>query len=205
MSMFDLNGADFKEREVKRVFNNGKGGKVKNVIISKIEKKSVEDDVNAPDYKIFFEDENGSDINLGFWKEAKDDAGAKRELGRLLHIARAVLGADYKFPPVASYTEGVNVLSKLVKDNFKGKVFNLFVSYGNENYPKKFLTIRYFDFLESADTEEVLSKLFVKKNDLLEPLEDDSTNDTSDDLLAGDSDLGDDITDGSDLDDDNWA
>lgn len=204
MSMFDLNGADFQEREVKRIFNDGKGGKVKNVIISKVEKKSVEDDANAPDYKIFFEDENGSDINIGFWKEAKDDAGAKRELGRLLHIARAVLGKDYKFPPVSSYTEGVNVLAKLIKDNFKEKSFNLFVSYGNENYPKKFLTIRYFDFLEPADTPDALSKLFVKKNDLLEVLEDDST----DDGMNGsdiDGDLGDDITDGSDLDDDTWV
>lgn len=197
MSMFDLNGEDFKEREIKRVFNDGNGGKVSNVIISKVEKKTLDDDANAPDYKIYFEDNQGAEINIGFWKEAKDDAGAKRELSRLLHIARAVLGSDYKFPAVASYTEGVNVLSKLIKDNAQGKQFNIFVAYGTEGYPKKYLTIRYFDFIEPADTPQSESRLFTKKSDLLEPITDDSSSD--------DMEIINESVDGSDLEDDSWV
>ena len=195
--MFDLNGEDFQEKEVKRIFNNGNGGKVNNVTISKVEKKQIGEAPAAPDYRIFFADEGGAEVNIGFWREAKDDTSAKRELGRLVHIARAVLGKDYVFPSIGSYTEGVDTLSKLIATNSSGKAFNLFVAYGNEGYPKKYLTIRYFDFIETADTPESESRLFVKKNDLLSPITEDAPVGSDGDVFSSGSE--------SDLDDDSWV
>lgn len=168
--MFDLNGEDFQEKEVKGIFNGGEAGKVTNVKINDVEKKSIDGAPGAPDYKVYFEDENGQLINVGFWKSPKNE---KIEVQRALHIARAVLGKDYKFPTVNSCEEAIDSLMKLIKQNFKDKSFNVFVCYGNVDYPSKYLGLRYFDFVETSDTPDSMSKLFTRKNDQMTRIEED--------------------------------
>ena len=174
MSMFDLNGEDFQEREIKGIFNAGNAGKAENIKIKEVIKKQVDDAPGAPDYKVIFADVDDQVINVGFWKEPKNE---KVEVSRALHIARAVLGKDYKFPAVKDCADALNKLMKLVSKESKGKLFNLYTNYGTEAYPKKYLTVRYFDFLEPADFEGN-SKLFKKKDDLLESVFQDESSDT---------------------------
>lgn len=196
--MFDLNGEDFQEKEIKGIFNAGVAGKAENIQIKEVIKKQVDDAPGGPDYKVIFEDSDGQVINIGFWKEPKNE---KVEVSRALHVARAVLGKDYKFPAVSGCADAINKLMKLVAKECKGKLFNLYTNYGTENYPKKYLTVRYFDFIEPADFEGN-SKLFKKKDDLLESIlkDDASTNThstTSDEGVTPDA-------PGSDDDDDSW-
>lgn len=197
MSMFDLNGDDFQEKELKGIFNTGKAGKAENIKIKEVIKKQVDDAPGGPDYKVIFEDSDGQVINVGFWKEPKNE---KVEVSRALHVARAVVGKDYKFPAVNDCADAINKILKIVAKEFKGKLFNLYTNYGTEGYPKKYLTVRYFDFIEPADFEGN-SKLFKKKDDLLEQLKEDG-----DDKPSHNSDIKADtpIDGGVGNDDDDW-
>lgn len=158
----DLNGQEFKDKEIK-IFNKGETGKAKNVKLT-VEKKELDAAPNHPDYRIVFTDEEGS-VNTGFYREPKNE---QIEIKRLLHVARAVLGKDYQFPKVNGTTEAIDVLVKLIRDNSNDKLFNVFVTHGNEYKPSKYLGLRYFDFVESSDTPESESKLFAKKDDIMD-------------------------------------
>lgn len=165
--MIDLNGVDFAEKVIK-VFNNGVGGKVDNVTI-KVEKKSLDGHVNAPDYNVVFTDSEGASASAGFYYEGNEQI----LISRALHVGRAVLGAEYKFPPAENTKDALNKIMKLIKDNSEGKLFNTFCTYGNANYkPSQYLNIRFFDFIEPADTEN--TRLRVKNGDLLEKVAQDA-------------------------------
>ncbi len=164
--MFDLNGEDFQEREVKAIFNNAKAGKVDGVTIKGVDKKPMDGAPGAPDYNVVIAD-GISEIRVGFWKEPKN---AKVELGRALSIARALVGKDFVFPKATDETAAaaLDVIMKVIRDNISAKLFNVFVNYGTAGYPKQYLTIRYFDFIEPADIPEANTRLRVKPDDLLE-------------------------------------
>lgn len=165
--MIDLNGVDFAEKVVK-VFNNGVGGKVDNVTI-KVEKKSLDGHVNAPDFNVVFTDSEGASASAGFYYEGNEQI----LISRALHVGRAVLGADYKFPAAETAKDALNKIMTLVKDNGEGKLFNTFCTYGNANYkPSQYLNIRFFDFIEPADVEN--TRLRVKNGDLLEKVAQDA-------------------------------
>jgi hypothetical protein len=177
--MIDLNGVDFAEKVVK-VFNNGVGGKVDNVTI-KVEKKSLDGHVNAPDYNVVFTDSEGASASAGFYYEGNEQI----LISRALHVGRAVLGAEYKFPPAENTKDALNKIMKLIKDNSEGKLFNTFCTYGNANYkPSQYLNIRFFDFIEPADTEN--TRLRVKNGDLLEKVAQDAPTTKASDAGADD-------------------
>ena len=173
--MFDLNEKKF---EGTVIFNNGKGGLVKDVNIS-VEKRKMEEPDTYPNYKLVVSD-GVAKINQGFYypkananKTAEANAqGEAREVGRIVHIARAVLGQDYVLPKVESAKEAYDVLFELVNKNAEGKTFNVFATYGTTGYPSKFLGLRYFNFIESADSNP--SRLRTGASDLLERLEQDA-------------------------------
>lgn len=176
INMFDLNSSEFQGTSV---FNGGNAGLVKNVEIS-VEKK--QDDSNNPDYKIIAKDSLGT-INVGFYyvtaNQNKTDEEniryAKMQVGRVLHAAKAVVGADYKFPVISSSKEAYDVLFKLIMDNIEGKKFNIYASYGTNDRPSKYLGFRYFNFIEPADTNP--TTLYPKNTDLLtKPVQDDDSN-----------------------------
>jgi hypothetical protein len=177
--MIDLNGVDFAEKVIK-VFNNGVGGKVDNVTI-KVEKKSLDGHVNAPDYNVVFTDSEGASASAGFYYEGNEQI----LISRALHVGRAVLGAEYKFPPAENTKDALNKIMKLIKDNSEGKLFNTFCTYGNANYkPSQYLNIRFFDFIEPADTEN--TRLRVKNGDLLEKVAQDAPTTKASDAGADD-------------------
>lgn len=165
--MINLNSDNFKEKEFAPRFNAGKAGRVSNVTIA-VTKKTAADADNLPDYKLIVTDENKGEVNEGFYYAADgDDSKGKLLANRVLHIARAVLGADYEFPEYATYKDVVDGLFKLIKKNADGKTFSVFVTYGNIGYPSQFLKLRYFDFIESGDVAEEATRLYKKKNDLM--------------------------------------
>lgn len=174
--MIDLNGNEFKGTTI---FNGGNAGLAENVTISAIERKKVDDPGNYPDYKVIIKDPTGAEISQGFYyytpspdKSAQENAKREtQEVSRVLHIARAVMGADYQFPGVTTAKEAFDVLFKLIKENFTGKTFNVFVTYGTDFKPSKYLGLRYFDFIESS---EGTSRLRTKPADNMERLVEDS-------------------------------
>jgi hypothetical protein len=168
--MFDLNSKEFQGNSI---FNDGVAGLTKNVEI-KIEKKVGEG--NTPDYKLIAKDENGQ-INVGFYypgnnpAKSKEDNEkfAKQQVSRVLHIARAVMGSDYKFPQVNSAKEAYDTLFELITPHCEGKKFNVYTSYGTTTRPSKYLGFRYFNFIESADA--TVSRLRPNNMDLMERVE----------------------------------
>lgn len=155
--MIDLNGKDFEQQSV-AIFNNGEAGLVQNVDV-KVEKKDPSEPDNRPDFRLVVEDGVGS-INQGFYyftpnpqdSTERQKTRETQEVSRVLHVARAVLGADYTFPSVSTAREAYDMLFKLIAENVGGKKFNVFVTYGTLNRPNKkgYMGLRYFDFIEPA-------------------------------------------------------
>lgn len=177
MSMFDLNGEEFKKPV--SIFNNGVAGKVNNVKISKVEKKPMDGAPGAPDYKVYFADAS-SEINQGFWKEPKNP---KYEIQRMKSIADALVPSDFVYPAVKDGTAAaaIDVLAKVIRDNSPEKLLNVFVTYGTEDYPSNYLNLRYFNFVESSETPEAASRLTARDSDLLIKLEPDAATDETED------------------------
>jgi hypothetical protein len=172
--MLDLNGKEFAEKKIS-IFNGGVAGAVDNTTIS-VEKKKSTDPQTYPDYKLIVEDEDGQKINQGFYYPSdnpqKDaEANKKRanmEVGRVLSIARAVVGTSYEFPAVNGAKEAFDTLFKIIHDNAGASKFRVFVTYGQVSYPSKYLGLRYFDFIEPSELEGKKTKMTAKPNDLME-------------------------------------
>lgn len=177
--MFNLNDANFGGGVT--VFNNGNAGKVENVKMS-VTKKTVEDSDNAPDYKLLFTDNTGGVINTGFYyhkdNELYDDK-RNRDLetwlvSRVHSAAKAVVPADFVFPEVKTSKEALDSLFKIIKDNCEGKFVNVYATYGTVNKPSKYLTTRYFNFVEAANTPANQTRLKPSNNDQMTKLEADA-------------------------------
>ena len=169
--MFNLN--DEKEFSTgKTIFNGGEAGLVKDVEI-RVEKK--QDSSNQPDFKLFANDGMG-DVNEGFYyqtpnpqKSEEDNVRiAKMNVGRVLHVAKAVMGADYTFPEVSGAKEAYDTLFKLIEENSKGKKFNVYTTYGTKDHPKQYLGLRFFNFIEPAGVEK--TSLYPNPKDMMEKL-----------------------------------
>lgn len=164
--MINLNNV--KENNIS-IFNGGEAGVAK-AKLTKIVKKQPEDKPRSPDYKIFFEDSEG-EINVAFYiPDGQNEAAANRQLARLLSIARALFGDDYEFPEVSSYEDGYKKIMGLLKKEAIGSEFNLFVCYGYDKKPSKYLGVRMFDFVESGDVSLEETNLKVKKSDVMKQI-----------------------------------
>jgi hypothetical protein len=185
--MFDLNDKEFNGTVV---FNNGNGGKVEGVTIS-VEKKAAEQPDTYPAYKLIVSDKAGGKINQGFYyptpkqgaSEEDNAKRVKREVGRVITIARAVLGADAALPTVSSAKEAYDKLFALIGEASVGKTFNVYATYGTVGYASKYLGLRYFDFIENAETPN--GRLTAKNGDLLERVTEDNDSGMDDDGLSG--------------------
>ena len=172
--MIDLNGDNFKAKEFSAIFNGGKAGRVANVTIS-VSKKTAADADNLPNYKLIITDSEKAEINEGFYYvDEKDERKGELMANRLLSIARVVLGADTVFPKYESYKDVMDGIFKMIKKGADDKNFSVFVTYGNLGYPSKYLKLRYFDFIEAGDVEESATRLFKKKNDLMDRIMEDA-------------------------------
>lgn len=182
--MFDLN--DKKEFNTgTSVFNNGVAGLVKNVDIT-VERKGENDHPNSPDYKVIVSDDKGS-INKGFYYPTKNERKtdednerlAKMHVNRVITIARALVGDDYELPEIEekedvykASKEAFDKLFALIKEKSKDAKVNVYATYGTVSNPERYMTLRFFDFIESADKES--STLFVKGSDLMKRIEPDN-------------------------------
>lgn len=155
------------------IFNGGNAGKVNNNTVTVERKKSTDAD-NAPDYKVFYKDEHGSVINQGFYYHKDNslyDAKKNKDnevylVGRVLSIAKAVLGKEYVFAEYQTSKEAIDGLFKLVNDNADGKTFDVFVTYGTTSKPSQYLGLRYFNFIEATGT--MPSRLVKSNTDQME-------------------------------------
>lgn len=143
------------------IFNNGVAGLVEGVEITGIKPKGPEDHDRAPDYKVVYTDTAGGNIEQPFWyfspregaSQDEIDSAINRELSRLISLARAVMGEDATLPEVTDVQNALDVVMKLVSTNTSGKKYNVFATYGTVNYPKQYIELRRFRFIEPADVE----------------------------------------------------
>jgi hypothetical protein len=151
------------------VFNNGSAGKVENVLVSIEKRKADEPDKNPPYKLIVTDNSGGTPINQGFYFDESDDEKRQTQtIQRIKSIAKAVLPADFVYPIVNSYSEAVNSLFKIIKDNCEGVKVNVFVTYGYVGQQKlaKYLGLRTFNFIEPTNVE--FSRLKSSATDIME-------------------------------------
>ena len=172
--MFDLNEVG----NSPVIFNGGNAGLAKDVKVSEIQLKGVEDSDTHPDFKVIIKDSAGATLNAGFYYPKADankseEQNAQRErtdVGRIVHLAKAILGQDFVFPSVNNSKEAFDLIFKLIEQH-KDKLINVYVTYGSLAYPKKYLNLRYFEFVE--DAANTPTRLRDKVADLLErPVQD---------------------------------
>lgn len=170
--MFNLNDASFGGGAT--VFNNGNTGRVENVKMSVVKKTSTDPD-NSPDYKLIFTDVAGGQINTGFYYHKNNEmADEKRNkdmetwlVSRVLSATKAVVPSDFKFPDVSTSKEALDSLFKIIKENADDKAVNVYVTYGTTAKPSQYLSTRYFNFVESAEVSESMSRLKTSPNDMM--------------------------------------
>lgn len=159
------------------VFNNGIAGRVENVRIE-VAKRKADEAENVPNYKLIFTDENGSQVNQGFYyhkdndqySSEKNEANAGYLIGRILSAAKSVVPEDFVFPDVEgkNVNEIVDILFTIIREHCSDKRVNVFVTYGTKDRASQYLGLRFFDFIERAGTAS--SRLREKGNDMMERL-----------------------------------
>ena len=173
--MFNLNDASFGGGAT--VFNNGNTGKVENVKMS-VTKKTAADPDNSPDFKLIFTDTTGGQINTGFYYHKDNEmADEKRNrdmetwlVSRVLSAAKAVVPTDFTFPEVTTSKEALNSLFKIINDHAANTLVNVYVTYGTTAKPSQYLSTRYFNFVENANTPASMTRLKPSANDMMEKL-----------------------------------
>jgi hypothetical protein len=141
-----------------------------------VTKKSSIDQDKAPDYKLIFTADDNTSVNQGFYyfesnPENSEEKNGKNEgylISRVLSAAKAVVPKDFKFPEVSNSKEALDALFTIMKEHAPNNKVNVFVTYGTKERPGQYLGLRYFDFVESADTLENTSRLKVKNMDMME-------------------------------------
>lgn len=176
MSMINLNDESFNGSSGVQIFNNGEAGLARNVVGSKIETK--QDTGNGPDYKLFFKDSSGAEINMAFWYlDSNKDTFAKdleKQGKSLKHLVHCYMGSDYQFPPFGSPKEMLDGVIKLISTKFTSTFVRLYCTYGTTLAPKKYLQVRsYVPFIENEILPVGDTKLKASQIDQMTRLEED--------------------------------
>lgn len=145
------------------IFNDGKAGRVEGVTIG-VRKRTPEDDIKTPDYKILFFDENEASVNLGVYypKDTTSDKEISIRMGQLVDILSVVdpdLDLD-NLPEFDNYKAAYDFLCTSIMKKCKGVKANIFVAYGTKRRPSRFLEFRAYNIIEPADTPAEKSRLF---------------------------------------------
>lgn len=158
---FDLNNTSFDTN----VFNNANAGKVENVKLS-VERR--EPGTNQPHVKLVFQEANGSKVNSGIFINDKDHTMTEeayntylknRVIRRIYEATKAVVPENYVFPPTNNLTETIDVLIDTINQFAPENPVNVYVTYGTKERPSKYLSPRFFNFIERAGTTEAKSRL----------------------------------------------
>lgn len=162
------------------VFNNGVAGKVDNLKL-RVEKKDLADTSNQPDFKVFVTQQNGAEINQGFYypDDNIDQDRFNQLVSRVASIAKALVPEDFQFESVEdkSPRQIVDYIFDVINKYADNTLVNVFTTYGTVNNPKKYLQFRYFNFIEKAGTEP--TTLFARNNDQMVRVEASTTSDNS--------------------------
>ena len=143
---FNLNDASYDAGSNSAIFNNGVAGVVDNCK-ARLERTKQEDKSNpsAPDYKIFFADSAGAEVNMAFWYPKEDDSDENiiRFLKKLKHVAHCFCGDDAQLPSgnPKAILDGV---MKMVKDTGLGMPVRVMTNYGTVGREKRYLSVRNF-------------------------------------------------------------
>lgn len=143
---FDLNDASYDAGSNSAIFNNGIAGVVDNCK-TRIERTKQEDKSNpsAPDYKIFFADSAGAEINMAFWYPKEDDTDENiiRFLKKLKHLAHCYCGDDAQLPS-GSPKAILDAVMKMLKDSGLQMPVRVMTNYGTNGYESRYLRVRNF-------------------------------------------------------------
>ena len=143
---FNLNDASYDAGSNASIFNNGVAGVVDNCK-ARLERTKQDDkeNPNAPDYKIFFADSAGAEVNMAFWYPKEDDSDENiiRFLKKLKHIAHCFCGDDAQLPS-GSPKAILDGVMKMVKDSGLAMPVRVMTNYGTNGYEKRYLSVRNF-------------------------------------------------------------
>lgn len=189
--MIDFNSDQFQDEEIV-IFNGGKAGLAENVDLT-IRKKSSTDHQNAPDYTLVAIDDKGGEVKQGYYYTPASDSASSEDIEkhqintirRLITIVKKMVPADFKLPSAPSYKEGIDLFAGLIREHSQGKKFNVFATYGTNDYPRAFLELRYFNCVAREG-----ETLIAGARDLMVRLEPDneSTTNSGVDSVQSDSD-----------------
>lgn len=141
---FNLNDASYDASSA--IFNNGVAGVVDNCK-ARLERTKQDDksNPNAPDYKIFFADSSGAEVNMAFWYPKEDDTDENiiRFLKKLKHISHCFCGDDAQLPSgnPKIILDGV---MKMVKETGLAMPVRVATNYGTTGREKRYLNVRNF-------------------------------------------------------------
>lgn len=168
MSTINLNNSGDYVKEIK-IFNEGKAGLVENVRV-RIEKKAASDDEKKPVYKLIATDENGAEVNEGFYyQEEGSKSFTNFQAQRLILLAKGVIGEDVKFPVFKNPTEVLDGVMHMVAKELDKKLFRVLVTYGTTKRKSAFLNFKSFGYFIQKMSEE--NKLKFDKSDWMERAE----------------------------------
>lgn len=193
MSGFVFTNDEFEKGSEKQSFNGGKAGKAKNlkVWMEEAGKDGVPEKTNpnAPDFKVYFQDEDGYKINKACFPIKPEDypnqfgqtyeEAMKKEWLYLNNIVKHSGGT-----PVLSFTDDVDLYRKIKAAIGPNKV-NLFVNFGSTRSPKERLEPRkWLPAVEAADTKDSESKLRPSNIDAMSPPTPDTEEDASESFFG---------------------
>lgn len=147
------------------IFNNGKAGRVKSVKVEVI-KKTPEDNQNGPDFRINYIDSDGGVVNDGIFYTKDTDTPRQKEinLSRIMSVLYAVdpTSKTKTLPEFDDYNPAIDYVMKSIAQASKSSTVNVFVAYGTNNTPSKYLRVRKFNFIEPSTTDDAVTRLTPK-------------------------------------------
>jgi len=159
----DLNDDEFNEGESKGAINGGKAGLVENLSFVKVTKKGKDDHEKAPDYKVFFKDENGVELDMPFYyldpslewfPKAKKTQGAAMK-----SLITTMIDPEYNEWAFASYKAMLDTCMKMLKDADTEPLYRIATNYGTSMSHKAFIQFRtWTPFIESMEVPMAESK-----------------------------------------------
>jgi hypothetical protein len=142
---FNLNDESF-DSGASSIFNNGIAGVVENCKV-RLErtKQADKDNPNSPDYKLFFTDTTGADLNLGLWypKDNEEEKNIIKFLKKLKHLAHCFCGDTAQLPS-GSPKVILDGVMKMLKDSGLQMPVKVMTNYGTNGYEKMYLNVRSF-------------------------------------------------------------
>jgi hypothetical protein len=174
--MINLNDSSYDSNTV-QIFNNGKAGIVENVKLDRIEKKT--DDGNGPDYKLFFKDSAGNEINLGFWylNSSKDtfQKDLEKQGKSIKHLLHCFYDSNFQFPIFENTQQLLDKTMQLLLQKSNTTTLRVYCTYGTTQYPKKYIQLRsYVPFIENQTIPLSETRLRSNSIDQLSKIEEDT-------------------------------